>query len=298
MISTTIKAFNQFSSDQCLTLAASLAYYTLFAMPPLLFLLVTVVSLGMSAAYDQQQADARARAFLEQQAGQLIGNDAAADEIGRIIHSAERRRGNWWKSLLSIAGILVGATGLVEALQSALNRVWRVAPKQGKFAVQFLVKRMISLTMILAFGFLLLVSFVVATILTALTNYASDQFGLLGVWPTVINQTVSLLTAWAFFSFVFRFMPDAHVPWMHALAGGLFTVVLFSLGRVALLYYLSTTSPAAKLGSAAASLAVILLWVYYSSIILLFGAEFTANLREYPSQPEEGADRVAPHVPT
>lgn len=291
------KSISQFSSDDCPTLAAALAYYTLFAMPPLLFLLAAIISLGMSTAYEQETASERARSFLEQQASQLIGNDAAAEEIGTIIENSSRQPGTWWKSLLSLLGVIVGATGLVSALQSSLNRVWRVKPKEGAFAKQFLLKRLLSLAMILTFGFLLLVSFVVATVLKMFTDYMAHQMGVPGNWPAIINHLVSFTTTWVFFSVIFRWMPDAKVSWQHALLGGLFTVILFSLGRWALFAYLSYSQPGQELGSAAGSLVVILLWVYYSSLILLFGAEFTANLNPQPVEPENGAECVpAPKV--
>lgn len=289
------KTIDQFINDDCMTLAASLAYYTLFAMPPLLFLLVTIVSAGLSATFDQELADQRAEKFLQQQAAQLIGNDAAAQEIGKMIDSSRRESGTWWKSILSLTGVLVGATGLFTALQASLNRVWSVKP-DGQFAKQFLMKRLLSLGMIVAFGFLLFVSFIVSTLLYMLTDFAAVNFGLAGNWPFFINHSVSFLSTWIFFAVVFRVMPDAKVTWKDAACGGLFTVLLFTLGRVILFYYLSTASPGAQLGSAAASLVVILIWVYYSSLILLFGAEFTANLSTQPIEPLPGAMHVEEHV--
>lgn len=288
------KSISQFGSDDCPTLAAALAYYTLFAMPPLLFLLASIISLGMSTAYEQERAAERARNFLEQQASHLIGNEAAAKEIGTIIENSSRQSGTWWKSLLSLAGVVVGATGLVSALQSSLNRVWRVKPKEGAFAKQFLLKRLLSLAMILTFGFLLLVSFVVATVLKMWTDYMTGLMGVQGNWPAVISQLVTFATTWVFFSVIFLWMPDAQVTWRDALIGGLFTVLLFTLGRWALFAYLTYSKPGEQLGSAAGSLVVILLWVYYSSLILLFGAEFTANLTPQPAEPENGAERVPP----
>ncbi len=217
-------------------------------------------------------------------------------EIGHIIELNRNQPGTWWKSLLSLAGILVAATGLVTALQSSLNTVWKVKTLEGAFAIRFLWKRFISLAMILGFGFLLLVSFLVSTTLAALTHYVSSYFTFSGSIPNLLNQTVSLLTTWAFFTAIFRWMPDARVPWSHATLGGLLTVILFTIGRAALFFYLSTTNPAAQLGSAAGSLVVILLWIYYSSSILLLGAEFTASLTPFAIVPEQGAVRVEEHI--
>jgi len=290
------QSIHRFSSDDCLTHAAALAFYTLFALPPLLFLLVTIVSVGMSFTVQADIAETMARDFLQQQAGNLIGIRAAAAEIGNIIELNRNQAGTWWKSLLSLAGVLVGATGLVASLQSSLNTVWKVKPAEGAFAVRFLWKRVVSFAMILGFGFLLLVSFLISTLLTALTHYVSSYFTLGGSIPNLLNQSVSLLTSWAFFTATLRWMPDARVPWSHALLGGFLTVILFTLGRAALFFYLSTNNPAAQLGSAAGSLVVILLWIYYSSTILLLGAEFTASLTPFEIVPEQGAVRVEEHI--
>lgn len=287
-----LKAPGKFIEDDCLTLAASLAYYTLFAMPPLLFLLVTVVSAGMSVIYEEQMAHDEAQNFVQQQASNLIGNQAAAAEVSKILEKTQKDKGGWWKSALSLIGVLIAATGLVSALQAALNRVWGVQPTGGGFARQLFLKRLFSLAMILGFGFLLLVSFVVGTILTLLSQFAASKAGLGELAPLWINHIVSFAMTWAFFAFVLRFMPDARIHWRHAAAGGLLTVILFTVGRLALFVYLSASNPAQQLGSAAAALIVILLWVYYSSISILFGAEFTVGLAHRPALPEPGAESV------
>lgn len=283
------KSAIQFSEDRCTTLAASLAYYTLFAMPPLLYLLVMVLSVGMSASLESDAAREQAQVFVQQQAANLIGNEAAAAEVGKIVEHVSSRSGSWWKATLSLIGVVVGATGLVAALQAALNQVWKVRPAPGSFAIHFLLKRVFSLAMILGFGFLLLVSFMLSTALAIMGDYASQLIAIGGIMPIVVNHTVSFLTTWAFFTGVLRIMPDAHVTWRHAAVGGLVTVLLFTAGRVALYYYLLLSNPGGQLGSAAASLVVILMWVYYSAISLLLGAEFTANLAPGDSKPEPGA---------
>lgn len=286
------KAPGKFIEDDCLTLAAALAYYTLFAMPPLLFLLVTVVSTGMSLAYEESVAREEAQDFVQQQAANLIGNQAAAAEVSKILERTQTDTGGWWKSVLSLIGVIIAATGLVSALQAALNRVWGVQPAGGGIARQLLWKRLFSLAMILGFGFLLLVSFVVGTVLTLLSRFAADKAGLGELAPLWINHIVSFAMTWAFFTFVLRFMPDARIHWRHAATGGLLTVILFTVGRFALFLYLSASNPAQQLGSAAAALIVILLWVYYSSISILFGAEFTVGLATRRALPEPGAECV------
>ncbi len=283
----------QFTNDDAMTLAASLSYYTLFAMPPLLFLLVTVIGLGMSVVYAHDAADEHARNYLQEQVGQLIGHEAARQEIGRILDRAALQTGRWWKTTLSVLGVLIGATGLVQALQMSLNRIWGVKAIGGIFSLQFLKKRIFSLGMILAFGLLLLLSFAVSTMLRVFVDFFATQVGFAEGFPMLVNHTVTFLFSWFFFTAVFRIMPDAVVSWKSAAMGGLFTVVLFTAGRMALSVYLQFSDPGAQHGSAAAALMVIILWVYYSYMILLFGAAFTTQLRARRLvTPEPGAVRV------
>ena len=278
-----------------MTLAASLAFYTLFALPPLIFLLVIILSTGMSVAVEHDMADKWARTFLQRQASNLVGIKAAAAEIGNIIELSRNQPGVWWKSILSLAGVLAGATGLVSSLQSSLNRVWSVKPVEA--TMHFVWKRFVSLAIILGFAFLLIVSFMLARIIEILTQQFSSHFDVESMVPSIMNQILNAITTWACFAAIFRFMPDAHVPWRHAMAGGLVTFVLFIVGQAVLYVYLSFGNPAEQLGSAAGSLVIILLWIYYSSSILLLGAEFTASMsNSWRIVPEVGAVRVEERV--
>lgn len=280
-----------------MTLAASLAFYTLFALPPLIFLLVIILSTGMSVAVEHDAADQWARTFLQRQVSNLVGIKAAAVEIGNIIELTRNQPGVWWKSILSLCGVLVGATGLVSSLQSSLNRVWGVKPVDA--TMHFVWKRFVSLVLILGFAFLLIVSFILARVIELLTNQVSSHLAVASFVPAIMNQVINACTTWACFAAIFRFMPDAKVPWRHAVAGGLITFLLFITGQAVLFAYLSFGNPAAQLGSAAGSLVVILLWIYYSSSILLLGAELTASMSHSSKVvPEEGAARVEEHVVT
>jgi membrane protein len=290
------KTFSKFNEDDCLTLAASLAFYTLFALPPLLYLLTIVISAGMTSLYGAEEAHVQAQEFLQNQASQLIGDRAAATEVGNMLEHVSQRGGVWWKSLISLAGVLVGATGLMSALQSSLNRVWRVKPDPSiGLARYFVVKRFFSLAMILGFGFVLLVSLILSSTLLLLGEFAAGKLGLSGAWPLAVNHGLTFLTGWIFFTGIFKFMPDAKVPLKRAALGGLFTVLLFTLGRAGLFLYFQIADPGEQLGSAAGAITIILLWVYYSAVILLIGAEFTVEnslLRGERTQPEEGAVKV------
>ena len=126
------KTFAEFSKDRCTTLAAALAYYTAFALPPLLYLLLSILTFGMSVAYDSEAAEKKAEGILKSQASQMIGNQAASEEIGVILENNQNASGKWWKTLISFAGIVAGATGVVGALQTSLNQVWEVKPDPEK----------------------------------------------------------------------------------------------------------------------------------------------------------------------
>lgn len=290
------QTFSQFSEDGCSTLAASLAYYTIFSLAPLLYLLLIVVSVGMSAVYEQQEAQARAEKVVQDQAAQLLGNEAASEEIGKIIQQSQQQKGVWWKWLISLAGILFGATGVMAALQNALNTVWKVRPDpQRGGAWTFITKRLLSLTMILGLGFLLLVSLILSAVISALGDRLGEWIPMEATVASVLNYAVTFLVTLIVFAAIYRFMPDARIAWRDVWVGALVTALLFAVGRFLLERYLSYAQPGAQLGAAAASLAVILVWVYYTSMIFLYGAEVTEVWAERFGrgvQPEEGAVRV------
>jgi len=292
--------FNEFLEDRCTTFAASLAYYTVFALPPLLFLLVTVVTFGMSAMYEQEAAKEKARQLVKNQAAQMIGNPDASQEIDRILQNIEAQGGTWWKTLLSIVGIVIGATGVVAAIQDSLNYVWNVRPDPDEGGVwAFLSKRLLSLAMILGLGFLLLISLVVSALATSLGGQIEQLIGISGAAASVVDYAMQLLVPLVVFAAIYRYMPDVRMHWKDVLVGALVTTILFMIGRFALQFYLSKSNPGEQLGSAAASLAVILVWVYYSAAIFLFGAEFTQVFaRRYGRgmEPEAGAVRVVEHL--
>lgn len=270
------RATQGFSEDDCTTMAASLAFYTLFALPPLLYLLVVVISFGMSSIYDAKEARQKAQTFLQNQVSQLIGNQPAAKEVSAMLENTSKRSGVGWRSVISLIGIIAAATGLMTSLQSSLNRIWKVKPDPHKgFAWRFVVKRFFSLAMILGFGFVLLVSLLVSSTLLMFGEMAIAKLGLHGTITPIINHSLTFIVGWIFFVGILKFMPDAMITFRSAVFGGLFTVVLFTIGRTILFLYFQYAKPSEHLGSAAGSIAIVLLWVYYSTVILLFGAEYT-----------------------
>ena len=276
MIAFIKNTFSEFSKNRCTTLAAALAYYTIFSLPPLLFLLITLLSLSLSAFYESDAAEEKAEAVIQRQVEQLVGNDAASETVATILDNRQQQSGNWWKTMLSIGGIVVGATGVVAALQDSLNRVWEVKPdpdESGFFDV--IKKRVLSFGMIVGLGFILLVSMLITTVMTAAGDQVAGALGIHANAASIVNYVVQFVVSVIVFAAIFKYMPDAIVAWKDVLVGAVVTAVLFLVGRLLLQWYLGSSDPGAALGSAAASLAVLLVWVYYSAMIVLFGAEVT-----------------------
>jgi membrane protein len=290
------RTFSAFSCDDCPTLAAALAYYAAFALPPLLYLLLTVLTLGLSTTYSSDEAEDKARSTIESQAAALIGNPEVSDEIGSMLRNTQQSGGAWWKILLSFAGIVLGATGVVAALQASLNRVWQVQPNPNRNSLADVVrKRLLSLAMILGLALLLFLSLVASTVLRAIGDQAGEWLGMPGIAAEGINLAVQTGMLLVVFAGLFKFMPDAKVRWSDVGFGAALTTLLFLLGRYAMQWYFQLANPGAQLGAAAASLAVLLVWVYYTAMIVLLGAEATrvwAVLYGKGIEPEAGAVRI------
>lgn len=256
--------FKEFGEDKAARLAAALSYYTVFSLAPILVIAIAVAGIffGASAARDQIIA----------QIGQLIG-DNGADMVRQMVESTGTVGDNIFASIIGILLLLFGATGLFGQLQEALNTIWEVQPKPRNL-VGLIRDRFFSFTVVLGVAFMLLVSLVVSAGLTAFAGYLQAQFPGLEVIMMVINLLVSFAIITLLFSLMFKFLPDSHIRWRDVLPGGAVTALLFLVGQFAIGIYLGRGSATSAYG-AAGSLVLILLWVYYSGMILFFGAEFT-----------------------
>jgi membrane protein len=280
---------SDFLEDDCMDSAAALSYYTIFSLPAILVLLLMLVSSIMNPS--------DVRGGLESQLQALMG-PSAGDQIRTIIQQAGKRPSNGLiPTILGIAGLLFGATGAFGQLQKALNRAWNVEPDPHQGGIKnFLSKRIFSFGMILVVAFFLLVSLVVSAVLSGLGDRLGNFLpaGLSGAVLQVLNLVISLAVVTLLFGALFKVMPDAKISWRSVWVGAGVTAVLFVLGKFLIGFYLGQSNPGQAYG-AAGSLAVLLLWVYYSTIILLFGAEFTetwADRRGRGIEPEPGAVRV------
>ena len=279
---------SDFSSDDCPALAAAISYYTIFAMPPLLGLATLVASVFVDPE--------AVREIASEQVESVVGVESAA-EIVDVVEGVTRPDFSGPTAVFGLAAILLGATGGFVHLQSALNKAWRVAPDpQGSNVRTFLMKRLISLAIMASIGLLLLTTLVLTTGLSAfeglITRYAPAWLETSTL--TALDIGTSFVIVTSAFTLVFKYIPDAVIRWRDAAVGGAVTGVLFTIGKQAIGYYLGRSDPATVYG-AAGSLAVAMLWIYYSALILLLGAEFTerwACRKGAPIVPQHGAVTV------
>ena len=285
MLSILKTAFKGFGKDECSVRAAALSYYTVFAMPPVLILLVMIVGRLWDPA-DVQRA-------LETQFAGIVGQSGGQQIHQMIEHGVKSAGGGLIATIGGVLGLLLGATGAFISLQDALNHVWEVKPDPKKGGLKnFIGKRILSLGMVLGLGFLLAVSLALSAGISALSGVFGGSFAPAVMY--VVELTVSLGVLVALFAALFKILPDAEIAWRDVWAGAIATAVLFVIGKFVIGLYLGQSKPGDSFGAASA-LAIILVWVYYAGMILLFGAEFTqawASERGRGVRPEEGAVRV------
>lgn len=279
----------EFLRDECMRLAAALSYYTIFSLPPLLILIVIIAG----AVLDPQQVENA----LQGQVSSLVG-PSGADNIRTILQEAERpdTRGVI-PTVVGVGALLFGATGAFFQLQRALNTAWNVEPDPEKGGIKtMLLKRIVSLGMILGVAFLLLVSLALSAALSILGDALAGMLpGLSHQILQGFNMLLSFAVITGLFAMMFKVLPDAEIRWRDVWVGAAITSLLFVLGKFALGLYLGSADPGSAYG-AAGSLIVVLIWVYYAAIILLFGAEFTqvwALQKGERIEPSDGAVRVA-----
>ncbi|PZA08861.1 MULTISPECIES: YihY/virulence factor BrkB family protein [unclassified Meiothermus] len=250
-------------SDNIPSQAAALAYFAVFSLAPLLVIVLAVLGL----VYDQGEA----RRYLLEELRKLLGAEGA-DLISNMLEAANKRGTGVVATAVGLMTLFVGATGVFLHLQQALNLIWKVKPKPLSFWQQIRL-RLISFGMILAVGFLLLVSLVANALLSAIGNSVTGVLGTGWLWRG-LDFVVSLGIITLLFALIYKFLPDTFIAWRDVWIGALVTALLFDLGRFAIGFYLGNSVTASVYG-AAGSLVVLLLWIYYSAQIVLLGAEFT-----------------------
>jgi membrane protein len=281
------RCLDKYFGAGCSTMAAALSFYTFFSLPALLSLLLLVVGTVMDPRDVQ-------RAILTQ-AGDLIGR-AGAEQIRTIIEHARQVDVNKpAAAALSIFAVALGATASFGQLQSALNTIWGVKPdpKRGQFR-NFLAKRIFSFGVVIGVAFLLLVSLAFSAILSALGQRLTRSLGMPEVILQFTDWAISFGALSAVFAAMYRLLPDARIAWTDVWVGAVASALLFVVGKSVIGYYLGDTDPGSAYG-AAGSLAVVLIWVYYTSMVILFGAVVTRVWAERYGRgvkPEKGAVEV------
>jgi membrane protein len=276
------ETFSGWSEDKASRLAAALAYYTVFSIPPLL-----IITLAIAGIFLDEEA---ARGQIVGEISGLVGQDSA-DAIETMIQNASQPGESVAAAVIGVVVLLFGASGVFGQLHDALNTIWEVEPKPGRGILGTIKDRFLSFTMVLGIAFLLLVSLVISAALAAL-----DEF-VVGLLPgtEAIMQVVSIVISFAvttlLFALVFKVVPDAEIAWRDVWIGAAITALLFTIGRTLIGLYLGRSETISTYG-AAGSLVLILLWVYYSAQILFLGAEFTqvyANKYGSRIRPDEDA---------
>ena len=248
--------------------SAVIAYYAIFSLPGLFVLIITIA--GYFFGHDTVNDNILA------QVGSTLGNDTA-EQIKEMLIKVGRSKSTISGTIVGIATILVGATGVFVELQKTFNTIWevKVVPQRGILPI--LKARLFSFGLILAIAFLLIISLVVSTALAALNNWIKVDSPEWVIFVLhVFNFIISIVVISILFGLMFKILPDAKIEWKHVWLGSLVTGLLFTMGKTALSFYFGKADPASAYG-AAGSIILLLLWVSYSSMILFFGAEFTAT---------------------
>lgn len=283
---TLIKAtISEWVDDGALRLSAALAYYSVFSIAPLLIIAVTIA--GWAFGPDAVQG------HLAGQLSAYIGAQAA-EAVQSMVKSASSPDDTLLGGIIGGATLVLAASGIFGQLKDALNTIWDVKPKTGQAVMGFILARVLSLSMVLVIGFLLLISLLLTTVATAASGYLGRIFvippQLLSAAAFVISFTVVTIL----FAFIYKVLPDAKIQWRHVWVGAVITAILFEIGRFGLSFYLGRQSTVSSFG-AAGSLVLLLMWVYYASCILLLGAEFTqvyAKSRGHVTEAEDDAEKA------
>ena len=258
------RTVNGWLDANALRLSAALSYYSIFSIAPLLILAVGIAGWFFGAEAVSGQLQQELKGLMGAQAAQVVQS---------MVQSTSQPSKSALASCVGLVTLLIGASGVFGQLKDALNTIWSVQVVSGGWKV-LLRERLLSFGMVLVIGFLLLVSFLLSTLLSSFSRWIEAVLNFpTRIWGGV-GLLVSLLIVTLLFALIFKVLPDVKIRWRDVWVGAFFTAVLFEIGKFGLAFYLGRESTASSFG-AAGSVVLLLLWVYYASCILLFGAEFT-----------------------
>jgi membrane protein len=262
------QTFSDFIDDKVLKLSASLAYYTIFSVAPMLI----VISFFCDLFLGREAIEGT----LYSQIKGLVGSEAAI-QVQQMIRNASLSEDMSWATIVGFVTLFIGATGVFAEIQDSINTIWRLKskPKKGKGLVRMIMNRLQSFSLVISMGFILLVSLVVNGIIEIFNQRLANLFPQVGmVVIYLVNLAITFAVITALFAVIFKVLPDARIRWRDVIVGSIATAILFMLGKFAIGVYLGASKVGSTYG-AAGSIVIILLWVYYSAAILYFGAEFT-----------------------
>ena len=273
--------FESFIDDRALKFSASLSYYTIFSLAPLLLLLISLAGVFFGKEAIQGKIFGEING--------LIGNEAAL-QIQNVIKNMELSGETSFAVIIGAVTLFIGATSVFSEIQDSINSIWRVKAKPKRGWVKLITDRLLSSSLIAGLGFLLIVSLVVNGAMLALSEWLKNYFPEVTlIIFQIVNFLISFTVIMTLFGVIFKVLPDAKIAWKDVRAGAFFTACLFMLGRFFIGIYIDYTNTGSPYG-AAGSLIVILVWVYYTAAILYFGAEFTRVYAEYTGARIEPAD--------
>jgi membrane protein len=280
------QVFKEFSADNILKYSASLAYYTVFSIAPLLVVLTS--SFGLIFGKEAIQGQ------IYQQLNMLVGSNAAI-QIQEMIKNVHLSGNNFVGTVVSIIILVIGATSIFGEIQDSINKIWGLKIKPRRVWWQLVITRLLSFSLILSLGFVMIVSLILNALLAAFGTFIARFINNYSVYFIQVSDALlSLVVSSFLFALIYKVLPDAKVKWRDVLFGGLITGIFFTLGKLGIGYYLGRSNITSLYG-AAGSIIIFMVWVYYSSIILYLGAEFTkvyAKLYGEKISPNEYAEFI------
>ncbi|SFU70406.1 YihY/virulence factor BrkB family protein [Pontibacter akesuensis] len=262
---------SEFMENNSLRLGAALAFNAIFSIPPLLLIIIKAAGyfFGEKAVSGE----------LEHQVAVAMG-PKAAEEVQTMVQNASMNDSSGWALWVGIGTLIFASTTFFVTLQQSLNSVWNLKVKPTSGIMRMAKERLFSFGLILSISLLMLISLVLSAAVAVLSNYLSDLLPGIGVWVIkLIDFAVSVGIITLLFGLIFKFLPDGNIRWKDTLIGALITAILFTLGKLLISWYIGTSDPGSAYG-AAGSIIIILVWIYYSSMIVFFGAEFTQQYAE------------------
>jgi len=282
----TKETFKDFANDKPLDYAAIIGFYTIFSLPAVLIIIIRIAG----AAFGQDAV----RGEVVKQIGGVVGQNSA-EQIQSIIENASKSDASTIGTIVGVATMIFTATTVFVALQDSINAMWEVRAKPEKGWLKLIVDRVLSLALVVSLGFLLLVSLSVDIVLGVVNDYLRQQLtGVAVYFMTAANVVVSILISVVIFATIFKVLPDAKIKWRNVWVGAFVTAILFVIGKYVLNVYFQH-DPLADTYGAAGSMVLILVWVYYASVIFLLGAEFTqvySRVHDKGIKPQDNAVKV------